>query len=278
MNTVPDTSSTSADKAGAVDDPNADSNAHANAETSVAADSGPDAGQNAKQEAEPSAEDIAGFLRKHPRFFLEHGDLLLELKIPHESGRAVSLLERQVAVYRERQYAMDEQFNDIVHNANINDELFEKTRLVILDLLHCRDLPSLTSTIADRIRNDFDATEASLVLVSDSASGGLIPSIPSTAVRTALGELYEKQRTWCGTLNKAQQTLLFPGHSGAVVSAAIVPLHLPEDSAFRTRFGLPLLLIGSSENGHFNSSLDTLFLDFIGEVLTVHLQHLPVTY
>ena len=233
---------------------------------------------NAQPNAQPSAESVARFLRTHRAFFIDHADLLLELKIPHESGRAVSLLERQVSVYRERQYAMDEQFNDIVHNANINDELFEKTRLVILDLLHCRDLPSLTATIAERIRNDFDATAASLVFVSDTASHGLIPSIATTAVRTALGELYEKQRTWCGTLNTAQQTLLFPAHAGAVVSAAIVPLHLPEDAAFRTRFGLPLLLIGSDEASHFNSSLDTLFLDFIGEVLTVHLQHLPADY
>ena len=228
--------------------------------------------------AEPDAQTVARFLRKHPEFFIEHGDLLLELKLPHESGRAVSLLERQVAVYRERQYAMDEQFNDIVHNANINDELFEKTRLVILDLLHCRDIESLTRTIAERIRNDFDAVAANLVVVSDSTTHGLIPGIPATAVRTALGELYEKQRTWCGTLNSAQQTLLFPGRAGVVVSAAIVPLHLPEDSAFRIRFGLPMLLIGSTEAHHFNSTLDTLFLDFIGEVLTVHLQHLPADY
>jgi len=58
------------------------------------------------------------------------------------------------------------------------------------------------------------------------------------------------------------------------VSAAIVPLHLPEGSPIRTRYGLPLLLIGSVELQHFNSSLDTLFLDFIGEVLAVHIHNL----
>ena len=59
-----------------------------------------------------------------------------------------------------------------------------------------------------------------------------------------------------------------------IVSAAIVPLHLPENSPIRTELGMPLLLIGSAEEKHFNSSLGTLFLDFIGEVLAVHLQTL----
>jgi uncharacterized protein YigA (DUF484 family) len=217
---------------------------------------------------------VADYLRKHPEFFLEHGDLLRELKIPHESGRAVSLLERQVAVYRQRQYAMDEQFNDIVGNAKVNDALFEKTRLVILDLLHCRTLAQLLGTIGERIRDDFGASGATLAFVTERTDAGALTTIPPTAVRTALGEFYEKQRTWCGSLNSVQQSLLFPNKIAPIVSAAVVPLHLPESSAFRQAYGQPLLLIGSTEASHFNSTLDTLFLDFIGEVLSVHLQTL----
>jgi uncharacterized protein YigA (DUF484 family) len=219
---------------------------------------------------------VADYLRRHPEFFLENGELLRELKIPHESGRAVSLLERQVAVYRRRQYAMDEQFNDIIGNAKINDALFEKTRLVILDLLHCRTLAQLLGTIGERIRGDFDASAATLAFVTERVDAGALTTIPPTALRTALGEFHEKQRTWCGSLNTVQQSLLFPNHSAPIVSAAVVPLHLPESSAFRQAHGLPLLLIGSTEASHFNGTLDTLFLDFIGEVLSVHLNHLPV--
>jgi Uncharacterized protein conserved in bacteria len=233
-----------------------------------------------EQTATPAvdAAAVAEYLRQHPEFFVEHGDLLLTLRIPHESGRAISLLERQVAVYRERQYAMDEQFNDIVHNAKVNDALFEKTRLVILDLLRCRTLPQLLATIADRIRGDFDASAATLAFITDRIDAGALITIPPTAVRTALGEFHEKQRTWCGSLNTVQQALLFPRQNPVtpIVSAAVVPLHLPEDSAFRQTYGQPMLLIGSTEDSHFNSSLDTLFLDFIGEVLAVHLQSLPV--
>ncbi|MDR0780301.1 MAG: DUF484 family protein [Pseudomonadales bacterium] len=218
-----------------------------------------------------TAAAVAQYLRQHPDFFLEHGDLLRELKIPHESGRAVSLLERQVAVYRQRQYAMDEQFNDIVGNAKINDALFEKTRLVILDLLRCRTLAQLLGTIGERIRGNFDASAATLAFVTERGDAGALLTIPPTALRTAFGEFHEKQRTWCGSLNPVQQSLLFPKQSAPIVSAAVVPLHLSETSRFRHTYGQPLLLIGSTQASHFNSTLDTLFLDFIGEVLSVHL-------
>jgi len=131
--------------------------------------------------------------------------------------------------------------------------------------------------MAERLRADFDASASALVFVSDTTGGAAsVTRLGTTAVKTALGDLFAKQRTYCGALNQVQQQLLFPDQSAPIVSAAIVPLHLPEDSAVRAQYGLPLLLIGSTREQHFNSSLDTLFLDFIGEVLTVRLQGMGV--
>lgn len=216
---------------------------------------------------------IAAWLRKHPAFFHGHPDLLMELSIPHESGKAISLLERQVAVFRERQSSLQDQIFEFIGNARNNDNLFEKTRLVVLDILRANTFAAVLDLMTERLRADFDASASALVFVSD-ASGGTTPvtRLGTTAVKTALGDLFAKQRTYCGALNQVQQQLLFPGQSAPIVSAAIVPLHLREDSTVRTQYGRPLLLIGSTRDQHFNSSLDTLFLDFIGEVLTVRLQ------
>jgi len=219
---------------------------------------------------------VAAWLQSNPRFFQEHPEHLLDLNIPHHSGKAISLLERQVAAYRKRQQDTEEHFNEIIGNARENDLLFEITRMVILDLLHCSSLPDLNTAIEDKLKTDFDASAAHLVFVAehDFPQENGMRCLPSTAVRAALGELYQKQRTWCGPLNKVQGELLFRDASATIVSAAIVPLHLPEASPIRDGFGLPLLLVGSTEEAHFNSSLDTLFLDFIGEVLAIHLHNL----
>ncbi|MDH3326971.1 MAG: DUF484 family protein, partial [Gammaproteobacteria bacterium] len=44
-----------------------------------------------------TAKDVEVYLDKHPEFFQEYPELLVELKVPHPSGGAVSLIERQVA-------------------------------------------------------------------------------------------------------------------------------------------------------------------------------------
>ena len=225
-----------------------------------------------------SEESIVSWLRQNPRFFHQHQELLLELSIPHESGKAISLLERQVTLFRERQSDLQNQIHEFIDNARENDNLFEKTRLVLLELLRCTSLTALLEAIDQRLAQDFDASAAALVFVCEQRDGAhaLGRRLSQADIQTTLGDL-ARQRTYCGALSPSQQRLLFQNREPAIVSAAIVPLHLPEDAPFRRDHGLPLLLIGSSEEQHFNSSLDTLFLDFIGEVLAVHLQNLVAT-
>jgi hypothetical protein len=57
----------------------------------------------ARQEAGvPNAEQVAQYLRDNPDFFVEQSDLLCDLTLPHDSGRAISLVERQVHLFREQ--------------------------------------------------------------------------------------------------------------------------------------------------------------------------------
>ena len=49
-----------------------------------------------------SADDVASYLRENPDFFTDRDGLLAEMTVPHESGKAISLLERQVKILRER--------------------------------------------------------------------------------------------------------------------------------------------------------------------------------
>ena len=47
-------------------------------------------------------ESVANYLMEHPDFFATHEDLLLNLRISHKSGQAISLLERQVSLLRRK--------------------------------------------------------------------------------------------------------------------------------------------------------------------------------
>ena len=174
----------------------------------------------------------------------------MELSIPHESGKAISLLERQVAVFRERQSSLQDQIHEFIGNARNNDNLFEKTRLVVLDILRADSFPALLNLMTERLRMDFDASASALVFVSD-ATGGDTPvtRLATTAVKAALGDLFAKQRTYCGALNQVQQQLLFPGQSAPIVSAAIC------SSRFTcSRVWFPALFVASESSWRYGSS------------------------
>ena len=56
-----------------------------------------------------SEELIIQYLRSHPDFFIRNEHLLQDLKLPHQSGKAISLGERQVQVFREHRDSLKKQ-------------------------------------------------------------------------------------------------------------------------------------------------------------------------
>ncbi|HBS43157.1 MAG TPA: DUF484 domain-containing protein, partial [Oceanospirillales bacterium] len=46
--------------------------------------------------------DVIQYLEDHRDFFIGKDELLADMRIPHDSGPATSLIERQLAVQRDR--------------------------------------------------------------------------------------------------------------------------------------------------------------------------------
>ncbi|WP_164247913.1 DUF484 family protein, partial [Stenotrophomonas maltophilia] len=80
------------------------------------------------------------YLSQHPEFFVEHDELIPELRIPHQPGDAVSLVERQVRLLRERNIEMRHRLSQLMDVARENDRLFDKTRRLVHDLLDATSL------------------------------------------------------------------------------------------------------------------------------------------
>ena len=84
-------------------------------------------------------EQIEAYLREHLDFFEQHHDLLAEITLPHESGVAVSLVERQVSILRERNIDMRNRLSKLLDNARDNDKLFDKSKRLVLSLIEGQD-------------------------------------------------------------------------------------------------------------------------------------------
>lgn len=211
---------------------------------------------------EPSAEQVAEYLKRHPEFFQARDDLLLGLELTHpHSGAAVSLLERQVSLLRERNVDMRQRLASLLDNARSNDRLFELTKKLVLALLEAQGLDDLAETFERGLTRDFGIDFAKLVYFGNPQRHRNVRSriVPIAEARGQIDSLLGNSRAVCGVLRPEEVAFLFPEHTAEVGSAAVVPLQAGHP--------LGMLAIASRDAGYFRSSMGTLFLGYIAEVL-----------
>ena len=218
-----------------------------------------------------SADKIAAWLRDHPDFFIQRADLLELIRLPDPRGEAVSLLERQAQILRERNHELRDRLNGLLDVARENDELFEKTRALVLSLVEARNSSQLCENLLRSLKKDFGC-DAVALLVYDrdlQLTGEVRANVRCLAagqLPEALQLLLRNGKAVCGVLRPSELEHLFPEQKDKVQSAAMVPLE------FQGRQGL--LAIGSFDPQHFRSSLGTLFISHIGAVLARRLADL----
>lgn len=208
-----------------------------------------------------SATEIKDYLQNNPGFFDDYPDLLELIRLPHESGAAVSLVERQVSLLRERNLEMKQRINSLLDAAKVNDKLFEKTKRLVISLLDAGDLATIVDTLSESLGTDFQVEFHSLILFGDKES---IPKCNTKVVgmdqaSNQIGTLLRTNRPLCGVLGSDELNFLFGDQAAEVGSVAAVPL------SHGSTYGL--LAIGNSDPNYYRSSMGTLFLSYIAEVL-----------
>lgn len=207
-----------------------------------------------------SPELIAKYLREHPDFFLNHPDLLTELTLPHESGSAVSLVEKQVAILRERNVEMRQRLNRLLENAKQNDALFDKTKRLVLSLLESQSLAAVVQALYDSFNKDFEIHFTRLILFGSNgldAGPARIESI--SKANLAIGDRLRAIRTVSGGIKISEYEFLFDEDANNIGSAALTVLSHGNI--------IGVLAIGNKDPDYYTSSMGTLFLGYIGEVL-----------
>lgn len=205
-------------------------------------------------------QEIHDFLVDHPDYLTRHPDLLSRLHIPHPSGGAVSLVERQVSVLRERNVDLRHQLRDLDSTARHNDQLFAGTRALVLALLDAKNPEALETALTEVLREEFATEYASLLLFEGAAvDAPTLRRIGESDARNRLRPLIGKRGAGCGALRADEFALLFDD-TRLMGSAAV---------SLITRRGTPLglLAVGSADTGRYGSDMGTLFLEFAAEVI-----------
>ena len=204
--------------------------------------------------------EVARYLSETPDFFERHSDLLADLLLPHDSGNAISLVERQVAVLRERNMDMRHRLSKLLDNARDNDKLFDKTKRLVLALLEGRKAEDTINSLFYSFDKEFQIHFTRLVLFRPQAGKiGQARCVNLNDARIPLAKILKTQKAMCGQLGNEEKAYLFGEQAPLVGSAALVPL------MHGTCFGI--LAVGNRDANYYRSSMGTLFLSYIAEIL-----------
>lgn len=172
-----------------------------------------------KKADELTPEQVADYLRAHPDFFLGQDELLRSLTLPHESGRAISLVERQVHLFREQRDTLRRELVELVSIARHNDRLFEKSKRLLLQVIEARSLSEAAAAIDDSIRGDFGLDAAAVLLFMDAPAAGTCQGalrvVSPDSARARLGRLLDSERAVCGQFRDEERAFLVPRPAGS---------------------------------------------------------------
>jgi uncharacterized protein YigA (DUF484 family) len=180
--------------------------------------------------------------------------------LPHESGSAVSLIEKQVKRLREQNAKLTKQLNQLVGVASDNEQLMSRLHHLTLELMLIEDVGMFFDRLIQALKNEFNADILNVSLIDHDVE--VQNDTPVYLVRRDDPEFQlfqptmDKGETSCGRLSDQKLEFLFGSRAQWVQSTAIVPLG--EDG---------LLAIGSSDPARFYPGMGTLFLDLLAGVV-----------
>jgi uncharacterized protein YigA (DUF484 family) len=203
---------------------------------------------------------VAQWLTQHPEFFIEQPDLLRQLVLPHPSGQAVSLLEKQNALLREDLKHTQAQLNALMARGRHNDQLFHHLQELILALLQVDTWPDRLEVLGQVLRDHF-GIEQWLLLLKDERFAVAMPEVHAVSderLSALCPHVSEQSQCWVGG-GTPEILALIPGN---LTQASQAQVMLKRDHQ-----ELGVLVLVAQDPSQFEAEMDTLFLEFLAQVL-----------
>lgn len=216
--------------------------------------------------AQLSEDQVVEYLISHPDFFLQHSLLLNDLQVPHESGTAVSLVERQVAVLREKNQNFETKLREMVDAVHDNQRLHVSLHRLAVNLFAADGLDDLMGIVDDELRHKLGTDFVHFRLSTDNAISPTDNVSDHTyvdredEVLLSFAPLIQKKRIQCGRLSNEQMQQLFLEDAEDVKSAAVIPV---EDAGI---YGL--IALGSSDEQRYHPGMGTDFLSSLSDLIS----------
>ncbi|MFD2191508.1 DUF484 family protein [Pistricoccus aurantiacus] len=212
-------------------------------------------------------EQVAQWLARHPDFFVGREGLLQQFYVPHpRAPGVVSLLERLVHDLRNRAEGAELRLEQLLDSARHTEVQYRRTRELVLALMEAQDLDALGQALATQLAERFQIPAVALWTPRGASPKGAQPTQPprhhlDEDIQHRLVELLNGRASRCVRLSPKNWRCLIPHMAppAATGSAALTRLTLGEPQGY--------LILASPDPDHFRASLDTLFTEYLGDIL-----------
>lgn len=229
----------------------------------------------------------------NPEFFVNNQDILARLRVPHASGKAVSLIEKQVSVLRGKCSHLENSLRDLIAVARENENLHQRLHTLIQEIITAPSLDDIVELTQTSLKDNFSAEDVHIMLIAappkrssrkstasktgqkgetvaaektGKSASKLSKVAGATVVRHTdkrikqFADVFSKGGTLCGLPSEKQMLAMVGENHADVASAAIIPLH------FARKLGV--IMLTSRDESRFGVGKGVMFLDQMGELLS----------
>ena len=219
---------------------------------------------------------VADWLHAHPDFFDRHADVLSEVTLRHpHGGRAISLVERQVLVLRERNKALESKMAELIRIGQENDAIGGRLQQLTEDLLRAGHPAKLPALLVEGLLNGFALSQVAIRLWGIDGVEAPFCAEVSPEIRRRIDEL---AKPYCGPNSFPEAAAWLPGGGEQTASMAMLALRRVDAGAIRDAQGVAqpltgslgdafgILVLGSDDAARFQAGMGTAFLERIAEI------------
>ena len=214
-------------------------------------------------------DDIAHYLSEHPDFFQQRPELLGVLDIPHpQNGQAISLVERQSLILRERVRALEARLAELIRHGEENDVILDKLVHWVRAMLVQPEPAQLPATLVAELKSTFAVPFAAVRLwdVRDEyVTLDFARPVDPDAIRLAAS----MAAPFCGSNVGFDAAGWMSADPAMIKSLAMLPLRVGLGT---DAFGM--LVLGSPDKDRFQITMGTAFLARIAELASAALARL----
>ncbi len=211
-----------------------------------------------------TAEIVAEYLKDHPDFFKHRPELVDRLALPNQQSGSVSLVHVQMSRQRQRIEELEEEITTLMSLAANNDRTFHEFMELQEQILKCSYFSDVCCLIEEKARA-LNLTGYIRLLENQDSNYSLTKEQWS---RFSTNHFNGKS-AYLGRLRKADRHLLFGEELFAPEMGSYVVLPLIK------RQPQGILAFSSEDGGHFQPSMDTLFLRHLALVVSHLIDILP---